>query len=144
MGSGEAAAFEEAEKLDGGFFVLGLEEELAKDVAAGVGEGIELGAGGFGGRRGHGPEDFAEGSAVVMGDPLGELEEPRVEDGHFVEELFDPFDGVGRGEVVGEEDDPGELAAAEGDDDASAGEGAMAQGLWKLVGEELVDRDRET
>ena len=79
-----------------------------------------------------------------MGDPLGELEGPRVEDGHFVEELFDPFDGVGRGEVVGEEDDPGELAAAEGDDDASAGEGAMAQGLWKLVGEELVDRDRET
>lgn len=78
-----------------------------------------------------------------MGDPLGELEQAGVEDGDLVEELFDALDGVGRGDVVGEEDDAGELAAAEGNDDASAGEGAMAQGFRQLIGEELVDRDRE-
>ena len=140
---GEGALLEQAQDLDGGVVRGGVEHELAGGVAAGVGERVELAAADFGGQREHAAQHLAERGAVVGGDPAGERDQLVVEHGLGIDQAEGVADGhVGRLVVAGERH-AGELARAEGHDEAAAGLDAVAQGLGQRVGEGAVERHRQ-
>jgi hypothetical protein len=101
----------------------------------------------FGGEWKHAAEDFAKWSAIVLRDPVGELEEFVGEECGVVEEALDFFyfdsfriDGGCGWAVVQGDDDAEEALAGEGDEDASADFGSE---VAERVGEGAVERDRQ-
>ena len=120
---------------------VGTDDELAGDVAAGVGEAVDGAAARFAAERQHAFENFADGSAIVCGDPAGEFEQICIEDRFFVTkaEHFTRF-GFGR-RVVSSNNDTGEIARTEGRYDATAGAHTVAQGERQFVSENSIDRD---
>lgn len=133
--------FEGAEDFDGGVAAGLAHEQLAGDVAAAIGEAPDAGVADLAGERSHGAEDFAEGGAVVIGNPAAEGQELLLEHGFGVEEAENLLGGDVGGRVVGVDDDAGEFARSEGDDDSAAGLDAVAQRFGQTVGEGAVQRD---
>ena len=144
VGGRERALFEHAEDLGDGVVGRGIEEELARGVAAGIGEGPDFAAANFGGEGQHAAQDVAERRAVVAGDPAAEGEQFGAEDGFGIEQAQGVAGGDAGPVVVAAEDDAGEFAGAEGHEDAAAGADAMAQGVGQRIGERLIERDRQT
>ena len=126
VSGGEGALLEEAEDLGGGVLGGVIEEELAGEVASGVGEFVGLGGADFAGEGSHAAQDFAERGAIVVGDEAGDFEETIVEDGFFIDEAEGLLGGVSFGRlVVDREDVADELASGEGNEDAAAALGAV-------------------
>ena len=115
--------------------------KLAGGVAAGIGEGPHLALADLGGQRQHAAEHFAQGRAVVGGDPAAEREQFGVEHGLGIDQAEGVAGGYFGAVVVAAQDDAGEFAGAEGDEDAAAGLDAVAEGIGQRVGERLVQGD---
>jgi len=143
IAGGEGSAFEGLENLTGGILRSGIERELARGVASGIGEGIGLSAANIGSERQHGAEDFAQGRAVVVGDPAAEAQELVIDDRFRIDEAQD-LAGVGlRTPVMAFEDDSRQLASAEGDEDAASGVDAMLERERQDVGKRPIDGNWE-
>jgi hypothetical protein len=135
---------QQAEERHGGVFVTFGEDELAHDVAPGVGEGVHLALADFGRERRHGAEDVAERGAIVIGDPIGEGEQFFFERRFLAEQLQRETGLHGGGIVMRPQHDAGELARAEGHQDAASALHPVAEGFRQVVGKHLVKRDGET
>ncbi len=136
----ERAFFEHAENGGGRVVRRGVEEQLARGVATGVGERPDLAAADIGGQRQHAAQHFAQGRAVVAGDPAAQGEELGIQHRFGIDQAHGLARRDGGGPVVTTEDDAGELAGSEGHHDAAAGTRPMAQGFRQGVGEGPVKR----
>jgi hypothetical protein len=96
----------------------------------------------FGGEWKHAAEDFAKWSAIVLRDPVGELEEFGGEECGVVEEALDffYFDVRCGWVVVQGDDDAEESLAGERDEDACPD---FRSEVAERVGEGAVERDRQ-
>ena len=125
----------------GGVALRGADFEGAGEhIAAEVGDAVVDGAADFGHEGQHAAKDFAEGGEIVLGHPLGELEELVAEKGLVVEDGFEVADfKLGWLGEVGGGDHADEFLVVEGDDDACAALGMLV--LLDGVGEHAVKGD---
>lgn len=126
---------------DAGLKGGGLLEFFEGFGVGGIGEGeVAVGEKGFGfaahGFGQHGAEDLADGTEVVLGGPLRELQQGRGEHGPAADGAGDGFEFVGKGGVIENlQDDGGFLAVLQRNVDAGAGLDAGGQ----VVGDQVVE-----
>ena len=139
----ERAAVEHPQDLHHGIFRRGVEQKLARGVAARVGQRIDFAAADVGRQRQHAAQHLAERRAVISRDPFAQREQFGVEHRLGVDQAqrFARLD-AGRF-VMASQDHAGKAAAAERHQYAAARLDAMAQRFRKGVSEGLVERDRQ-
>ena len=118
--------------------------QLTRDVAPCFCERIDLAPADLARERRHGAQGLAQRGAIIVGDPVAEAEQFRIEHGLLVEQAQDVARGalgqVFCGAAVGPQHQPGQRARAERSQHPAPGLHPVAQGLRHPVGEGLVER----
>ena len=94
IGRRQRAGFQQPQDLQRRIVVGCAEQKLARGVAAGVGERVELGLANFAGKRRHPAQNFAEGRAVILRRSNGQRESSAFEHRLFVDQPKTSFAGV--------------------------------------------------